>query len=144
MKALIFLCITLMLCIGAANAASTEPQPKTDRMSAMGQRAAAAVAKLKQQTTGKGGPEVRTRGADDGDDCLNKPDAPSRATEKNAPRADRPSCRSRSMRAVSTSSSASTTRAGFDKNPISVSGYMYSEDGGKTFVDGGSTAFPGQ
>src|SRR5687767_12759331 len=86
MKALIFLCITLMLCVGAANAASTEPQPKSDRMSAMGQRAAAAVAKLKQQTTGKGAPEARTQGADDGEDCLNQPRCPQQGDrEERAP-----------------------------------------------------------
>src|SRR6185295_17810504 len=32
---------------------------------------------------------------------------------------------------------------GFDLNPISVSGYMYSEDGGKNFVDGGQLPSPG-
>ncbi len=32
---------------------------------------------------------------------------------------------------------------GFALNPISVSGYMYSEDGGKTFVDGGQLPSPG-
>ncbi len=32
---------------------------------------------------------------------------------------------------------------GFDENPISVSGYLYSEDGGKTFVDGGQLPSPG-
>ncbi|HEU5468999.1 MAG TPA: exo-alpha-sialidase [Steroidobacteraceae bacterium] len=32
---------------------------------------------------------------------------------------------------------------GFDLNPISVSGYMYSDDGGRTFVDGGQLPSPG-
>jgi hypothetical protein len=33
--------------------------------------------------------------------------------------------------------------ARLDKNPISVSGFLYSEDGGKTFVDGGQLPSPG-
>ena len=86
MKALTLFSITLMLCISAANAASTGPQSKTDKMSAMGQRAAAAVAKLKQQTTGRGGPEARTQGADAGDDCLNQPRCPQQGDrEERAP-----------------------------------------------------------
>ncbi len=32
---------------------------------------------------------------------------------------------------------------GFDLNPISVSGFMYSDDGGQTFVDGGQLPTPG-
>ena len=32
---------------------------------------------------------------------------------------------------------------GFSLNPISVSGYMYSADGGETFVDGGQLPSPG-
>src|SRR5262249_20681828 len=32
---------------------------------------------------------------------------------------------------------------GFANNPISVSGFMYSDDGGKTFVDGGQLPSPG-
>jgi len=32
---------------------------------------------------------------------------------------------------------------GFSLNPISVSGFMYSDDGGKTFVDGGQLPSPG-
>jgi hypothetical protein len=32
---------------------------------------------------------------------------------------------------------------GFSLNPISVSGFMYSDDGGKTFVDGGQLPTPG-
>ena len=32
---------------------------------------------------------------------------------------------------------------GFDLNPISVSGFMYSDDGGATFVDGGQLPSPG-
>jgi len=32
---------------------------------------------------------------------------------------------------------------GFSSNPISVSGFMYSDDGGKTFVDGGQLPSPG-
>jgi len=32
---------------------------------------------------------------------------------------------------------------GFNLNPISVSGFMYSDDGGKTFIDGGQLPTPG-
>src|SRR5215472_4817110 len=32
---------------------------------------------------------------------------------------------------------------GFSSNPISVSGFMYSDDGGQTFVDGGQLPSPG-
>ena len=32
---------------------------------------------------------------------------------------------------------------GFARNPISVSGFFYSDDGGKTFVDGGQLPSPG-
>jgi hypothetical protein len=32
---------------------------------------------------------------------------------------------------------------GFSKNPLSVSGFMYSDDGGRTFVDGGQLPTPG-
>jgi hypothetical protein len=48
------------------------------------------------------------------------------------------------IRAASTSSSATTTRAGFSERIRSrLSRVLYSEDGGKTFVDGGQLPTPG-
>ncbi len=55
----------------------------------------------------------------------------------------RPSFRLQSTAPASTSSSASTT-ARIPPESVSVSGFMYSDDGGETFVDGGQLPSPGR
>ena len=125
-----------------ANAAGV--LPGDDRMSAMGKRAAAAVARVNATTRGAPQPSARAQGADDEDNCNNKPECGEEGEEEEE---EIPGGQAELSIAVDESGrhiviGFNDTR-GFDLNPISVSGYLYSEDGGKTFVDGGQLPSPG-
>jgi hypothetical protein len=138
----------LMLCImglssllvaGLAQAG----QPNEDKMSAMGRRAAEAVARVNAQ----GSPAARQAAraaADDEDSCLNRPEC---GEEGEGEEEEVPGGQAELSIAVDESGKHivigfNDTR-GFDLNPISVSGYLYSSDGGKTFTDGGQLPSPG-
>ena len=123
-----------------ANAAGVKPGD--DKMSAMGKRAAAAVARINAHS---GAPQAlaRAQAADDDDNCLNKPECGEEGEEEE----EIPGGQAELSIAVDHSGQHivigfNDTR-GFDKNPISVSGFLYSEDGGQTFVDGGQLPSPG-
>jgi hypothetical protein len=138
----------LMLCIigvgslllaGTANANGY--QTREDKMSAMGKRAAAAVARINSQS-GRAAP-LAARAAADDDGCLNEPECGEEGEEEE----EVPGGQAELSIAVDESGrhiviGFNDTR-GFASNPISVSGYLYSEDGGKTFVDGGQLPSPG-
>ena len=136
-----FLFAVALLVATMANAAGV--QPADDDMLAMGKRAAAAVARVNAQA-GAPVPTVRTQVSDDEDDCLNEPEC---GEEGEGEEEEVPGGQAELSIAVDESGQHivigfNDTR-GFDLNPISVSGYMYSEDGGKTFVDGGQLPSPG-
>ena len=126
--------IFLFLSTSLANAAGV--QPRDDKMSVMGKRAAAAVARVNAAATGAGRPMARALADDDG--CINDPECGEEGDEEEE---QAPGGQAELSIAVDESGQHivigfNDTR-GFALNPISVSGYMYSEDGGKTFVDGG-------
>jgi hypothetical protein len=124
----------------AANADTSKA--REDRMSAMGKRAAAEVARINAQA--RGAPLARAAAADDDDSCLNKPECGEEGEEEEE---EIPGGQAELSIAVDETGQHivigfNDTR-GFDLNPISVSGYLYSEDGGRTFVDGGQLPSPG-
>jgi hypothetical protein len=136
-----FLIAFALLIAATANAAGV--QPADDKMSSMGKRAAAAVARVNAHA-GAPVPTVRTQVSDDEDDCLNEPECGEEGEEEEE---EIPGGQAELSIAVDESGQHivigfNDTR-GFDLNPISVSGYLYSEDGGKTFVDGGQLPTPG-
>lgn len=138
---LILLSMILALMV-VASASGAGAKPSEDKMSAMGKRAAAAVARVNSQS--RGAPLARAQGADDEDSCLNPIRCPQ---EGERDEEDIPGGQAELSIAVDESGlhiviGFNDTR-GFDLNPISVSGYMYSDDGGKTFVDGGQLPTPG-
>jgi hypothetical protein len=128
----------LIFATSLANAAGAKP--REDRMSVMGKRAAAAVARINAASTGR--PTARALTDDDG--CINGAECGEEGEEDEEAA---PGGQAELAIAVDESGQHivigfNDTR-GFDKNPISVSGYMYSQDGGKTFVDGGQLPSPG-
>src|SRR5687767_2001887 len=140
---------TLTLCVIAlgslflSNNVSAADKPAEDKMSAMGKRAASAVARINAQARGTSGLS-RAAAADDDDSCLNKPECGEEGEEEEE---EIPGGQAELSIAVDETGQHivigfNDTR-GFDLNPISVSGYLYSEDGGRTFVDGGQLPSPG-
>ena len=132
--------IVLFLVTSLANAGGA--QPRDDKMSTMGKRAAAAVARLNAAATSTGRPAARAQADDDG--CINDPECGEEGDEEEE---QAPGGQAELSIAVDESGQHivigfNDTR-GFALNPISVSGYMYSADGGKTFVDGGQLPSPG-
>jgi len=121
---------------------------QVDKMSTMGQRAAAEVARIRQEAAA----EVATRAAvasatgeaaatADRETCLNQPRCPGGLRES------APGGQAELSIAVDETGQHivigfNDTR-GFTLNPISVSGFMYSADGGETFIDGGQLPSPG-
>jgi hypothetical protein len=146
---------TLSVLTVAASLASSTAWPATelranqvDKMSTMGQRAAAEVARIHQEAAA----EVATRAAvasatgeaaatADRETCLNQPRCPGGLRES------APGGQAELSIAVDETGQHivigfNDTR-GFTLNPISVSGFMYSADGGETFIDGGQLPSPG-
>ena len=130
-----------------APAGFAQPDKHLDRdnkMSAAGKRAAASIAKLTRQ-----GASARTAIAafeeedDEGGRCVNEPDC----GEEEGDAEEAPGGQAEVSIAVDASGrhvviGYNDTR-GFSENPISLSGVLYSEDGGRTFVDGGRLPSPG-
>ena len=113
-------------------------------MSASGKRAAAAVAKIALE---HGSISARRAAASleaGEDDCVNEPDCEG---EEEGDAEEAPGGQAELSIAVDESGQHivigfNDTR-GFSENPISVSGFLYSDDGGETFVDGGQLPSPG-
>jgi len=125
-----------------------QPQKQTDRvdkMSAAGKRAVAAINKIARQSAA---PKARaalavTEEDDEGGRCINEPDC----GEEDGDAESAPGGQAEVSIAVDSSGQHivigyNDTR-GFSENPITLSGVLYSEDGGKTFVDGGRLPTPG-
>jgi len=126
---------------GASDHGRRRKQPD-ERMSAMGHAAARARAALEH------GLPPGVRAAKDFEEaglCVNQPDCEG---ADDAPPADGPaSTQSETSIAVDSTGQhvviGFNDFRGFSRNPISVSGFMYSDDGGSSFVDGGQLPSPG-
>ncbi len=153
MKSLGKLFSTLVLCVamtalsllGASPANANGYQQRHDRMSSMGKRAQAAAARINAQAAhARAATSVKTVAKDNGENCINDPEC---GEDADGDAEQIPGGQAETSIAVDESGQHivigyNDTR-GFDKNPISVSGVLYSEDGGKTFVDGGQLPSPG-
>jgi len=141
---LVFLACLLVL-MGLPVGAWAKPRPVTkplakkvqeDRMSSMGRLAVRARAAI----TATGG-HLTAKGIDDGGNCGN--DAECEADDTDGPAGGQAEV---SIAVDITGQHVvigfNDTR-GFANNPTSVSGVMYSDDGGVTFVDGGQLPSPG-
>jgi hypothetical protein len=115
------------------------PKHTDDKMSAAGHAAARARAAI-----AKGLPGVAAaKDFEETDACVNEPEC-----EDEGPPADGPvSTQSETSIAVDSTGQhiviGFNDFRGFSSNPISVSGFMYSDDGGLTFVDGRQLPSPG-
>jgi hypothetical protein len=125
--------------IGASD--DTRPAKESqNRMSAMGHHATHA-----RTAIDAGRPAVgAAKSVDQTDDCVNQPDCPG----EDGPPPDGPAA-TQSETAIAVDSTGQHVVIGFNDfrgfnlNPVSVSGFMYSDDGGVTFVDGGQLPSPG-
>jgi hypothetical protein len=141
MRTATVLTVAFALLASMAHAAGT--QARDDKMSAMGKRAAAAVARVNATAKGTVAPAARALAKTGGDTCVNDPECG--AEDEDAEEV--PGGQAELSIAVDESGQHvvvgfNDTR-GFSSNPLSVSGYLYSADGGKTFVDGGQLPSPG-
>jgi hypothetical protein len=135
-------CLVVLLGLPAgawAKSAHTVKDVQADRMSPMGRLAVRARAAI-SANAGNGG-HLTAKGFMNGDNCGN--DAECEADDTTAPAGGQAEV---SIAVDSTGQHVvigfNDTR-GFSLNPTSVSGYMYSDDGGVTFVDGGQLPSPG-
>ena len=138
----------------AGPAGAERANPRTARISEMGARAAAEVARLERVRTGKSGaltarlaaltgaePAAAARNPQDDDECQNDPRCG--RGFRDGPRGGQAEL---SIAIDSTGQHivvGFNDQRGFDLNPVSLSGYMYSDDGGETFTDGGQLPSPG-
>jgi len=137
-------CAALLLCAPSGFAQSQKQLDRDSKMSAAGKRALAAVRKVERES---GAPSQRTAAAATeagGDNCVNEPDC---GGEEEGDAEEAPGGQAEVSIAVDASGQHvvigyNDTR-GFSENPISLSGVLYSEDGGRTFVDGGRLPTPG-
>ena len=140
---------------GAALESAERANPRVKRMSEMGARAAAEIARLERQRTGKSGKAAgrlaaltgaapddapAARDPRDDDECQNDP----RCGQgfRDGPRGGQAEL---SIAIDSTGQHivvGFNDQRGFLLNPVSVSGFMYSDDGGTTFTDGGQLPAP--
>ncbi|HUR90022.1 MAG TPA: hypothetical protein VMZ74_13110, partial [Ramlibacter sp.] len=140
----LMLCVIGMSSLLIANQASAgAAQPREDKMSAAGKRAAAAVARIHAQTGATARTSARIA-ADDDEGCINKPEC---GEEEEGDEEAIPGGQAEVSIAVDETGKhiviGYNDSRGFDLNPISVSGVLYSDDGGKTFTDGGQLPSPG-
>ena len=137
-------CGALLLWAPAGFAQPDKHLDRDNKMSAAGKRAAASIAKLTRQ-----GASARTAVTafeeedEEGGRCVNEPDC----GEEEGDAEEAPGGQAEVSIAVDASGrhvviGYNDTR-GFSENPISLSGVLYSEDGGRTFVDGGRLPSPG-
>src|SRR5262249_35683483 len=122
---------------GTASGPKNGQKEREEGMSAMGRKAARAVAAIDRAAAG-----ISTKALDASDECVNEPDC----GDEEPP--DGPA----ETQAETTIAVDSTGQhivvgyndfRGFGSNPVSISGFMYSDDGGRTFVDGGQLPSPG-
>lgn len=137
-------CAALLLCAPTGFAQSQKQLDRDDKMSAMGKRAAAAVEKIARQNPGPAARAAASAVDSGGDDCVNEPDC---GGEEEGEAQEAPGGQAEVSIAVDASGrhiviGYNDTR-GFSENPITLSGVLYSEDGGRTFVDGGRLPTPG-
>ena len=127
-----------------ASASNRGPKDHEDQMSTMGQAAARARAALTAAARGPStGPGLSPKdlGTDDG--CVNTPDCEDEGFLPDGPAA------TQSETSIAVDVTGQHIVLGFNdfrgvaKNPLSLSGFMYSDDGGQTFVDGGQLPSPG-
>ena len=121
---------------------------QVDKMSTMGQRAAAEVARIRQEAAAEVAPRAAVASATgeaaataDRETCLNQPRCPGGLRES------APGGQAEVSIAVDESGQHvvigyNDTR-GFNENPISLSGVLYSEDGGKLSSTAGELPSPG-
>lgn len=133
--------LTASLACSTAIAAHRDGASNVDKMSPMGQRAAAEVARVLSNTP-RAATAFNSADAKVSDDlCLNEPRCPGGLRES------APGGQAELSIAVDKTGKHivigfNDTR-GFALNPLSVSGFLYSEDGGDTFIDGGQLPSPG-
>jgi len=118
---------------------------RENKMSAAGKRAHAAIAKLAREgvSARRAVNALADEEEDEGGRCVNEPDC----GEEDGDAEEAPGGQAEVSIAVDASGQHvvigyNDTR-GFSENPISLSGVLYSEDGGRTFVDGGRLPSPG-
>src|SRR5690242_936808 len=110
----------------------------------MGRRDAEAVARINAQSHSTNRLARAAAAEDDDEGCINKPEC---GEEAEGDEEAIPGGQAEVSIAVDRTGQHivigyNDTR-GFDKNPVSLSGVLYSDDGGKTFVDGGQLPSPG-
>jgi hypothetical protein len=139
-------CALLLACAPAAFAQSDKHLERQDMMSANGKRAAAVAAKIARESNSIGSRRAAAAEEEEEDEgrCVNEPDCPG---EEEGDAEEAPGGQAEVSIAVDASGQHivigyNDTR-GFSENPISLSGVLYSEDGGRTFVDGGRLPTPG-
>ena len=142
--AVLCVAMTTLSLLAASPANANGYQQRHDRMSSMGKRAQAAAARINAQSHTKSATGVHALSKDNEDNCVNDPEC---GADEDGNAEAIPGGQAEVSIAVDESGQHvvigyNDTR-GFDKNPISVSGVLYSADGGKTFVDGGQLPSPG-
>ena len=137
-------CVVLLICAPAAFAQSGKQLERDNKMSASGKRAAAVVAKIVREH-GRINERRPAAVLESGDDnCVNEPDCEG---EEEGDAEEAPGGQAEVSIAVDASGQHvvigyNDTR-GFTENPITLSGVLYSQDGGRTFIDGGRLPTPG-
>jgi hypothetical protein len=137
-------CAVLLVCAPAAFAQSGKQLERDNKMSASGKRAAAVVAKITRESGGaRKAVNALADEEDEGGRCVNEPDC----GEEEGDAEEAPGGQAEVSIAVDASGQHvvigyNDTR-GFSENPITLSGVLYSQDGGRTFVDGGRLPTPG-
>ena len=140
-------CALLLACAPAAFAQSDKHLERDNMMSANGKRAAAVAAKIVRESANAGARRAAAVAEEEEEDegrCVNEPDCPG---EEEGDAEEAPGGQAEVSIAVDASGQHivigyNDTR-GFSENPISLSGVLYSADGGRTFVDGGRLPTPG-
>jgi hypothetical protein len=138
-RLVVLACLLVLMGLPVGAWAKKVPAPKKvqdDRMSAMGHlavRARAAIAAT--------GGHLTAKGFTNGGDCGNDPDCAADDTDGPAGGQAEVSI-AVDITGQHVVIGFNDTR-GFNLNPTSVSGYMYSDNGGVTFVDGGQLPSPG-
>ncbi len=139
----------------AVLASAERANPRAVRLSEMGARAAVEVARLERVRTGKsGGASARLAAlagtAPDGAVVINPRDDDECQNNPRCGRGFRDGPRGgQAELSIAIDSTGQhivvgfNDQRGFQLNPISVSGFMFSDDGGETFVDGGQLPSPG-
>jgi hypothetical protein len=108
-------------------------------MSSMG----AAAARKRSQIEAAAAPTVNPTRDPDSEACINVPDCGDEEREQDEP------SQTQSETSIAVDSSGQHVVVGFNDfrgfalNPVTISGFMYSDDGGQTFTNGGQLPSPG-